>query len=68
MENNSHEYDDIIDLPRPASSRPKMSMEMRAAQFSPFSALSGFDDAVEETSRRTQAEAPPSAGEPRKEM
>ncbi len=35
-------YEDIIDLPRPALSRhPRMSMESRAMQFAPFSALTG---------------------------
>lgn len=47
-------YDDIIDLPHPTSERhPRMSMANRAAQFSPFAALSGYDDAVKETARLT---------------
>lgn len=47
-------YDDIIDLPHPTSERhPRMPMENRAAQFSPFAALSGYDDAVKETARLT---------------
>ncbi len=47
-------YDDIIDLPCPTSERhPRMSMVNRAAQFSPFAALSGYDDAVRETARHT---------------
>ena len=45
-------YDDIIDLPHPTSARhPRMSMAARAAQFSPFAALSGYEDAVRETAR-----------------
>jgi len=36
-----------------APRRPYMSMQDRAAQFSPFAALTGFDDAVEETARLT---------------
>lgn len=47
-------YDDIIDLPHPTSQRhPRMPMANRAAQFSPFAALSGYDDAVKETARLT---------------
>lgn len=47
-------YDDIIDLPHPTSEwHPRMSMANRAAQFSPFAALSGYDDAVKETARLT---------------
>lgn len=42
-------YDDIIDLPHPTSSRhPRMSMEQRAAQFSPFAALSGHAESIEQ--------------------
>ena len=47
-------YDDIIDLPHPTSERhPRMPMANRAAMFSPFAALSGYDDAVKETARLT---------------
>ncbi len=47
-------YDDIINLPHHVSTkRPQMSMSDRAAQFSPFAALTGYSDAVEETSRLT---------------
>lgn len=47
-------YDDIIDLPHHISaSRPRMSMENRAAQFAPFSALDGHKEAINETSRYT---------------
>lgn len=47
-------YDDIIDLSHPTSERhPRMPMANRAAQFSPFAALSGYDDAVKETARLT---------------
>ncbi len=50
-------YDDIIDLPHPTSSRhPRMSMTDRAAQFSPFSALVGYEDAIAESGRLTQRE------------
>ncbi len=44
------EYDDIINLPYKKSTKHKqMSLEARAAQFAPFAALTGFDEAVEET-------------------
>lgn len=47
-------YDDIIHLPHPASARhPRMPMADRAAQFSPFAALSGHGAAIEETARLT---------------
>ncbi len=51
-------YEDIIDLPCPTSERhPRMSMLNRAAQFSPFAALSGYDAAVQETARHTDSKA-----------
>lgn len=47
-------YDDIINLPHHVSkTRPPMSIINRAAQFSPFAALTGYDDAIEETARLT---------------
>ncbi|MDE6454414.1 MAG: YolD-like family protein [Dysosmobacter sp.] len=47
-------YDDIIDLPHPTSERhPRMPMANRAAQFSPFAALTGYENAVKETARLT---------------
>ena len=51
---NEHKYDDILNMPHHVSStRPHMSMHDRAAQFSPFAALVGYDDAVKETARLT---------------
>ncbi len=48
-------YEDIIDLPHHESKRhPHMSLHDRAAQFSPFAALSGYEDAVNETARLTE--------------
>ena len=45
-------YNDIINLPHHVSSkRPQMPMIDRAAQFSPFAALTGYDDAISETGR-----------------
>lgn len=50
-----HTYDDIINLPHHVSeSHPPMSYHDRAAQFSPFAALSGFEGAVKETARLTE--------------
>ena len=47
-------YDDIIDLPHHVSAtRPQMPMLDRAAQFSPFAALTGYDAAIKETGRLT---------------
>lgn len=47
-------YDDILNHPRPVSRRhPRMTMSGRAAQFSSFAALSGYEDAVRETARET---------------
>ena len=47
-------YNDIINLPHHVSAdRPHMSMANRAAQFSPFSALSGYVESVRETARLT---------------
>lgn len=47
------EYDNIIDLPRPRSVHEPMPMSDRAAQFSPFAALTGYDAAIDETARLT---------------
>lgn len=47
-------YDDIIKLPHHVSKRhPQMSIMARSAQFAPFAALSGYDEAVKETARLT---------------
>ena len=47
-------YDDIINLPHHQSkTRPHMSIYDRAAQFSPFAALTGYDDAVKEMAKVT---------------
>jgi len=47
-------YDDIINLPHHVSkNRTPMSMENRAAQFAPFAALTGHDEALAETARLT---------------
>lgn len=49
------QYGDIFHLPHHVSkTRPQMSMEDRAAQFSPFAALTGYDAAILETGRLTE--------------
>lgn len=51
----THKYDDIIGLSRPeCTGRTRMSNYDRAAQFSPFAALTGFEETIEETGRQTQ--------------
>lgn len=53
--NDSHRYDDIINLPHHVSkTHPRMPCSERAAQFSPFAALTGYADAVAETARLTE--------------
>lgn len=48
-------YDDIINLPHYRSKHyPPMSREKRAAQFSPFAALSGHEEAIKEKARLTE--------------
>lgn len=52
----TNSYEDILHLPHHVSpTRPQMSMEDRAAQFSPFAALVGYDAAIDETARQTEA-------------
>ena len=47
-------YNDILHLPHPVSRKhPRMAVADRAAQFSPFAALTGYDDAVREAARLT---------------
>ena len=47
-------YDDIINLPHHVSAtHPHMTAIDRAAQFSPFAALTGYDSAIKETARLT---------------
>lgn len=45
-----HQYDDIINRPHPVSKKhPQMAAIDRAAQFSPFAALTGYEKALEVT-------------------
>ena len=48
----THKYDDIIDLPHHVSDRhPQMPLMDRAAQFSPFAALTGCEEVLKETEK-----------------
>lgn len=52
--NGENKYEDIIHLPHHTSAgRKHMSLYDRAAQFSPFAALTGHDEALKETARLT---------------
>ena len=54
MPNPNNTYEDIINLSHYVSkTRTQMPMLERAAQFSPFAALTGYDDAIKETGRLT---------------
>ena len=51
-----NDYDDIINLPHHQSkNHPRMSLYDRAAQFAPFAALTGYDDAIKEARRLTDS-------------
>ena len=48
------QYDDIINLTNHISQKhPQMSLYARSAQFAPFAALTGYEDAIKQTSRET---------------
>lgn len=52
--NNDYNYEDIINLPHHTSlNHPRMSIEKRASQFSPFAALTGYTELIKETARIT---------------
>ena len=56
MEQAIEKYRDIIFMPRPVSQRHRpMSQLNRAAQFAPFAALTGYEEAVKEEGRRTES-------------
>ncbi len=62
-----HDYDDIINLPHHISEiHPQMPAADRAAQFSPFAALTGYDDAIVETARLTDSKRDLTEGEKQK--
>ena len=57
MNNECFPYKDILSLPHHQSAtRPHMSLHDRAAQFSPFAALSGYEEMVDEEARLTERE------------
>ena len=60
-------YRGIIDLPHrdPSAKHPRMTMQNRAAQFAPFAALKGYEEAIGETARFT--DAPPLLSDDAKE-
>lgn len=63
----NRKYDDILALPHPVSdTHPPMPLIDRAAQFSPFAALTGFETAVLEAARLTERR--PELDESRKEQ
>lgn len=54
VEEDPHRYDDMLMMPHHVSDHhPPMSLHDRAAQFSPFAALTGYDAAIIETGRLT---------------
>lgn len=54
---DSHRYDDIIDLPHHVSKiHAPMPVSDRAAQFSPFAALNGYKEAIKEAERLADPE------------
>lgn len=57
---DTHDYDDIINLPHHQSkNRPHMTNLERGAQFSPFAALKGYDDEIDEAARLTEMRLSP---------
>lgn len=55
IDREKQRYDDILYLPHHVSSKyPPMPLQDRAAQFSPFAALTGHDAAIKETARLTE--------------
>ena len=62
MNNLPEKYIDMLDMPRPVSLKhPPLSRESRAAQFSPFAALTGYDNLISESEiiNELQYENPP---------
>lgn len=54
--NEENRYDDMLNMPHHISAKHiKMSLYNRAAQFSPFAALTGHSDAIAETARFTES-------------
>ena len=56
MDQMNRDYSDILYHPHHVSEKhPHLSKESRAAQFSPYAALTGYDDLIEETARVTDS-------------
>ena len=56
----NHKYDDIINLPHPTSKKhPRMSLYARAAQLSPFAALTGHEADVYKRQVEPLSKKPP---------
>lgn len=58
MNELDHIYDDIIGLPHPEPSarHPRMPIASRAGQFAPFAALTGYEDIIDDTAKRSAKE------------
>ncbi len=57
---DTHKYDDIIELEHPTSrTHPRMSAIDRAAQFAPFAALTGYHEMIADTTVRHNEEPAP---------
>ena len=51
----THDYDDIINQPHyEPKHHPRMSMWNRAAQFAPFAALTGYEDAIKQSAKENE--------------
>ena len=51
----THDYDDIINLPHyEPKHHPRMSMWNRAAQFAPFAAFTGYEDAIKQSAKENE--------------
>ncbi len=54
MIDEDNDYSALYDLPHPTSKKhPRMPRSQRAAQFSPFAALTGYEAAIENEGRQT---------------
>jgi hypothetical protein len=54
VKKDEHRYDDMLNLPHHVSpTRPRMSVQDRAAQFAPFKAMVGLEGEITETARIT---------------
>ena len=51
----TNDYDDIINLPHyEPKHHPRMTMWSRAAQFAPFAALTGYEDAIKQSAKENE--------------